>query len=67
MDIEGAEYNLFKHNNFSALNITTIIFELHDFNLVLTTEQVEEIKLALIGFGYSYVETIGSSQIWKRK
>ena len=65
MDIEGAEYDLFKDTDFSKLNISTIIFELHDFNRVLSTEQVNEIKLNLNKYGYLYKETIGSSQIWK--
>ena len=66
MDIEGAEYDLFKDTDFSKLNISTVIFEMHDFNRVLSSEQVNEINLNLNKFGFLYLETIGSSQIWKR-
>lgn len=64
MDIEGAEFDLLTDTDFSKLNITTIIFELHDFNGVLTSEQVNEIKITLNKYKFKHVETIGSSQVW---
>ena len=66
LDIEGAEYKLFKETDFSKLHISTIIFELHDFNGVLTPKQVIVIKNSLTRYGYMLIETIGNSQIWKR-
>ncbi len=66
LDIEGAEYELFKETDFSKLHISTIIFELHDFNRVLTPKQVKVIKNSLTRYGYMLIEAIGNSQIWKR-
>lgn len=67
MDIEGGEYDLFKTTDFSKLGVKTLIFELHDFNRVLNSSQVTHIKNILENYNFTYIETIGTSQIWQIK
>lgn len=67
MDIEGGEYELFKTTDFSKLSFKTLIFELHDFNRALNSNQVTHIKSILNDYNFTHIETIGTSQIWKIK
>ena len=67
MDIEGGEYDLFKTTDFSKLGVKTLIFELHDFNRVLNSSQVRHIKNILDDYNFTYIETIGTSQVWQIK
>ena len=66
MDIEGGEYELLTNTDFNLLSIKTIIFEAHDFNNVLSIQQISEIEKKLEEKGFKLIEKIGTSQIWKK-